>query len=81
MIVGTWRSTHIIFHLVNRPLVLSKTTPQDYMIEQTYHLAPYLGPFGAYVEPLLAFLNFVFRYHSEKLRNFFFNFFKKLKNK
>ena len=32
-IVGTWRSIHVIFHLVKN------------------HLAPYLGPFGAYLEP------------------------------
>ena len=23
--------------------------PKDYMIEKTYHLAPYLGPLGAYL--------------------------------
>ena len=29
----------------------SKTTPTDYMVEETYHLSQYLGPFGAYFMP------------------------------
>ena len=29
----------------------SKTTPTDYMVEKTYHLAWYFGPFGAYLMP------------------------------
>ena len=29
----------------------SKTTPTDYMVEKTEHLARYLGPFGAYLMP------------------------------
>ena len=50
-IVEMWRSTHVIFHLAKKPLVLVKTTPKDYMVEKTYHLAQYLGPFGAYFMP------------------------------
>ena len=45
MIVGMWRSTHVIFHLVKKPFFWSKTTLKDYMVEKTYHLAQYLGPF------------------------------------
>ena len=29
----------------------SKTTPTDYIVEKTYHLSRYLGPFGAYFMP------------------------------
>ena len=50
-IFETWRSTHVIFHLFKKPLVLVKKTLTDYMVEKTYHLAQYLGPFGAYVMP------------------------------
>ena len=39
IIVGKWRLTHVIFHLVKKPLVWVKTTPTDYMVEETYHLA------------------------------------------
>ena len=27
------------------------TTQKDYIVEKTYHLAQYLGPFGAYLMP------------------------------
>merc|ERR1712127_202144 len=29
----------------------SKMTPTDYMVEKSYHLYQYLGPFGAYFMP------------------------------
>ena len=49
MIVGTWQSTHVIYNLVKKTLVLVKNNPTDYLVEKTYHLARYLGPFGAYL--------------------------------
>ena len=49
--VGTWQSTHVIFHLFKKPLVLVQTTPTDYMVEKTYNLARYFGLFGAYLIP------------------------------
>ena len=51
MIVGTLQSNHIIFHQVKKPFVWSKTTPTNYIVEKTYHLAQYLDPFGAYLMP------------------------------
>ena len=44
LIVGRWRSTHNIFNLVRRPFVLVKN-PKGNMVEKTYHLETYLGPF------------------------------------
>ena len=34
-----------------RQLRLTPAKDTDYMVEKTYHLAPYLGAFGAYLMP------------------------------
>ena len=45
LIIERRRSTHNIFNLVRRPLVLVKT-PKDNMVKKTYYLETYLDPFG-----------------------------------
>ena len=46
------QDTHVIFHLVTKTLFLLKNAPKtDYMVEKSYNLSRYLGPFGAYFMP------------------------------
>ena len=48
MIAGTWWLIYVIFNMVKKLLVLVKN---NYMVEKTYHLAPYFSLFEAYFKP------------------------------
>ena len=51
MIVGMQQSTHVIFSLVKKLLVLVKNNPKRLDGRKAYHLKPYLRPFGTYLKP------------------------------